>query len=56
MKNFISGELTVKDLKELLEGVPDDFKLEVSEEYYESPKVHICINKREKKINFSQGV
>ena len=56
MKNFISGELTVKDLKEFLEGVPDDFKLEIGGEYCSTPISNVSIDKNNKEVFFSQGV
>lgn len=56
MKNFISGEITIKDLKEFIKDVPDDFKIEVIGDYYSTPISDVSINKSDKLVHFSQGV
>lgn len=56
MKNFISGELTIKDLKDFIKDIPDDFKIEVTGDYCSTPISDVSINKSDKLVHFSQSI
>lgn len=56
MNKTISGKITVKDLKELLKDVDDDYIIYVYEEYYDNPNSFIEVDPKYKIVTFYQEI
>lgn len=57
MKNNtkLYGELKVKDLKEFLRDIDDDYVIEVLEDYHINPTSFIRVDTKQKKLLIGQG-
>lgn len=53
---YIFGIITVKQLKEYLEEIDDDFIIEVTEHYYKNEESYLRVDETRKKVFISQAL